>query len=84
MQIEALIKAAIDDAVRNVKEELKLELVRELSTFNSPWLTRKEAANYLKVCLATIDNAVRDGRLEKFKCNRSTKFRRSDLDKLAA
>lgn len=78
--IEKFIQSQIRDELLLLREGLKRELLKELAP--SPWLSRDEAAEYARVCLSTIDNAVKEGRLEKFKLGRSTKFKRCDVDKL--
>lgn len=78
--IEKFIQSQIRDELFLLREGLKRELLKELAP--SPWLSRADAARYARVCLATIDGMVRDGRLEKYKIGRSTKFKRSDIDKL--
>jgi excisionase family DNA binding protein len=80
--IEDIINRHITDQLRTLKLELRAELLKEIGVGASPWMTRKEASNYLGVSIASIDNYVRWGVLEKYKIDRSTRFKRSDLDKL--
>jgi excisionase family DNA binding protein len=44
------------------------------------WMTRHEAANYLKVSMKTIDRWIRDGKLPAAKQGRIVRLRRDDLD----
>ncbi len=50
----------------------------------SPWLTREEAADYMRVSPYTIDRWVRDERLPRHRIDgiRSARFRRDELDAL--
>jgi excisionase family DNA binding protein len=52
-----------------------------------PWLTKKEAAEYLSVCESTIDNMESAGRLRGHRAYLGSKrpilrFRQEDLDNL--
>lgn len=52
-----------------------------------PWLTKKEAADYLRVCENTIDNLESSGKLNGYRLYRGKKkpivrFREEDLDNL--
>ena len=80
--IEDIINRHITDQLQALKSELKTELLKELGGGASPWMSRKESASYLGVSIASIDNYVRWGLLEKHMIGRSTKFKRADLDKL--
>ncbi len=71
------IKEMISVEVQQLKRALKEELINECK--EDKYLTRKEAAKYLKVSLATIDNYVKKG-LKKYKLGRSTRFLKSDID----
>jgi excisionase family DNA binding protein len=49
------------------------------------WMTKREAAEHMRVSTKTIDRLVRDGKLTKFPVagsSRAVRFRRDDLDKL--
>jgi excisionase family DNA binding protein len=47
----------------------------------SPWLTRQEAAAYLRVCPETLDTMVKAGCLRAHRAgSRILRFRREDLD----
>lgn len=50
----------------------------------SPWLTRKEAAEYARVTTGTIDRWARHGDLTRHhpKGTRSVRFHRDELDRL--
>lgn len=55
--------------------------------FDMPWLTKKEAAEYLSVCESTIDNLESRGLLKGHRLYVGDKrpivrYRRSDLDDL--
>ena len=51
-----------------------------------PWLTKKEAAEYLRVCENTIDNLESEGMLKGYRLYIGKKpivrFRQEDLDNL--
>jgi excisionase family DNA binding protein len=51
---------------------------------SSPWMTREEAAEYLRVSPFTLDRWVRQGRLQRHRIDglRSARFRQSELDAL--
>ncbi|TBR17418.1 MAG: DNA-binding protein [Chitinophagaceae bacterium] len=57
-----------------------------MDTPKQVWFTRAEAAEYLRVTTATLDNWVRDGRIPKHKVMglQSVRFRVGDLDALFA
>ena len=42
-------------------------------------LTRNEAADYLRVCVRTLDYLVKDGELKRLKLGRKTLYRVADL-----
>ncbi len=44
------------------------------------WMTRDEAASYLKVSKKTIDRWIRDAKLPAAKQGRIVRLRRDDLD----
>lgn len=51
---------------------------------SSPWMTRAEAAEYLRVGERTIDRWVLEGRITRHKIDglQSVRFRRAELDGL--
>ena len=63
-----------DDRVRKVVEGV---------THPEPLMTRKEAAQYLNCSLVTIHALMKNGRLPYTKLGASTKFNRSDVERLA-
>lgn len=48
------------------------------------WLTRKEAAAYLKLCPAMLDKVVREGRLPVAKLGRRVLIDRLEIDRRLA
>jgi excisionase family DNA binding protein len=46
-------------------------------SFMGEILTRKEAANYLRVCLTTLDKT----RIKSFRIGKSVRYQKSELDK---
>jgi excisionase family DNA binding protein len=52
-------------------------------TNSSPvWMSRTEAAAYLRCSLRQVDRYVEDGKLTRHKLGRSTRFRVKQLDAL--
>lgn len=49
-----------------------------------PVMTKKEAAGYLGLSLATVDRYMKSGDLRFVKLQRSVRFRREDLDAFLA
>ena len=52
-----------------------------------PWLTKKEAADYIRVCENTIDNLESIGKLKGYRIYRGKKkpivrFRQEDLERV--
>ena len=81
MTIEEKIEIHINKVVSAKMVDLKAE-VRKASITNNSYLSRREAAKYLSVSLATIDNHVRWGNLTKYKLESSSRFKVCDLDAL--
>lgn len=44
------------------------------------WLTRQGVAEYLGVCLQTVDNLTAKGRLRKHSIGRIVRFNRDEVD----
>jgi excisionase family DNA binding protein len=80
--LEHLILNLIDQAVEEKLASLEKKLLNQIGVNQDPFLTRRDAADYLGICLASLDNYVRDGRLEKYKVGRKTLFKRKDLQRL--
>jgi excisionase family DNA binding protein len=80
--LENLILSLINQAVEEKLASLEKKLLNQIGVNQDPFLTRQEAAGYLGCCLASLDNYVRDGRLEKYKVGRKTLFKRTDLQRL--
>lgn len=81
MTIEEQIKSHIDNVLSTMIVDFKTEVLKASITNNS-YLSRNEAAKYLSVSLATIDNQVKWGKLPKYKLGKSSRFKVSDLDAL--
>ncbi|MDA9182536.1 helix-turn-helix domain-containing protein [Saprospiraceae bacterium] len=79
--LEQLIQTHIERVVSTMIVDLKTE-VKKASITNNSYLNRSEAAKYLSVCTATIDNQVRWGNLTKYKLGSSSRFKICDLDSL--
>ena len=81
MTLEEQIQTHIENALSAKMVDFKTE-VRKASIINNSYLSRREAAKYLSVSLATIDNQVKWGNLPKNKLGSSSRFKVSDLDAL--
>ena len=81
MTIEEQIQIHIEKVVSAKMVDFETE-VRKASIINNSYLSRREAAKYLSVSLATVDNHVRWGNLPKYKLESSSRFKVSDLDAL--
>lgn len=82
MELENYLKNLVAEELEIRMENLKTEFRKELQTNSKPYYSRKEAADYIGVCVTTIDNYIRDGRLEKYKSGRKTILKKTDLDSL--
>ena len=71
-KLEQLIQNAVQKALSNT-DEAKEHNQNEL-------LTRKEAANYLNVSVATIDNWTRIGKIIKHYNGTAVRFKKSELE----
>ncbi len=80
--IESYIRNILQEEMGSRLEMLKADLQREIKTNEKPYLRKIEAAEYLCVCQSTIDNYVRDGRLNKYKIGRKSMFKKAELDNL--
>lgn len=79
--IEEALKRHINDVLATMLIDIKQD-VFETSLANNSYLDRSDAAKYLSVCTATIDNQVRWGNLTKYKLGSSSRFKICDLDSL--
>lgn len=53
-----------------------------LIAMTSPWMTREEAAEYLRCSVPTIDRYARSGLLPKHRLGRAVLFKKEELDAL--
>lgn len=67
----------IQNAVRSVLSETPI--THTAPDDGKELLTRKEAAALAGVCLATLDNKVKDGVLRKYRTGGVVRFRRSEV-----
>lgn len=83
--IEEVFLPLIREEVLKVKIELTKELTKELRSkvIKETYLTRAEAATYLKVSLTTIDNYCNNG-LKKYKLGSSTRLKRLEIDEFVS
>jgi excisionase family DNA binding protein len=82
MHLDQIVRKLVEETVELRLETFRQSLIEQMCISQNPYLTRQEAASYLGVCLASLDNYVRSGRIEKFKAGRKTLFRREDLQRL--
>jgi excisionase family DNA binding protein len=71
--------------LRNLAQPCTFVIMSETPA-QSPWMTRSEAATYLRVSPATVDRWVREERLEAFKVagTQSVRFSRAGVEALIA
>lgn len=81
-QLRQLVTDAVDMAMNRARREA--EKTAQPATEPNKLLTKKEAAQLLKVSIATVDNYTKDGMLTKKRIGlRSVRFDRSEVEKLA-
>ena len=74
---ETTIRHIVEQAVRKVIAESQ---IGSASTDDGKTLlTRKEAADLAGVCLATLDNKVKDGTLKKYRTGGIERFRKDEV-----
>ena len=78
-------------ALHEVSEQLRKNLSEALAKpivilsngkieMTSRHMTRKEAATYLKVCLSTLDNYIKQGKIKTSRIGSRVLIKKSDLD----
>lgn len=85
LQIVDFLKRLIDERLDAAFERHQRQRAT-LDTEPGPagdFLTRTEAARFLKISAGSIDNYRRSGRLEAHRFGKSVRFRRADLENLA-
>lgn len=74
-----------ESTIRNIVEQAVRKVISETQTLpavpddGKQLLTRKEAAALAGVCLATLDNKVKDGILKKYRTGGVVRFRRQEV-----
>ena len=74
-----------ESTIRNIVEQAVRKVISESHALPSPapegkeLLTRKEAAELAGVCLATLDNKVKEGVLPKYRTGGVVRFRRQEI-----
>lgn len=71
-ELKSIIASTINETMRQQKELQQIEVKTE-------FLTRNQAAKLLGVCLATIDNWTKQGRLTKHRINSVVRYKKSEL-----
>lgn len=74
---ESTIRNIVEQAVRKVISETPTPPAA--SADGKQLLTRKEAAELAGVCLATLDNKVKDGVLRKYRTGGIVRFRQQEV-----
>ena len=73
-----------ESTIRNIVEQAVRKAIAEcppptVASDGKLLITRKEAAELAGVCLATIDNRVKDGILKKYRTNGIVRFRQQEV-----
>lgn len=82
---EIVLISIPESTIRNIVEQAVRKVISETQTApavpadGKQLLTRKEAAEVANVCLATIDNRVKDGTLRKYRTGGVVRFRRQEV-----
>jgi excisionase family DNA binding protein len=74
---ESTIRNIVEQAVRKALSENPSSITP--STEGKQLLTRKEAADLAKVCIATVDNKVKAGILKKYRTGGVVRFRHQEV-----
>ena len=87
-QLKELITPIFEEVIRKV---IKEEIPQHLNTIISgskkndipqAYYSKKEAAEYLRCSVASIDNYVRGGKLQRFRNGGKALFQKDDLDQM--
>lgn len=54
-------------------------IIPKIKTSEEEYITKKQAANFLQVSLATIDNYRRQGKIKSYKVGANVRFKKSEL-----
>lgn len=76
--------------LEDLKGIIAQSIAQELEKFQTPkeeqtkvdanlLITRKEAAKLLNVCLATLDNWTREGKLTKYRNGNTVRYKKSEV-----
>lgn len=82
---EIVLISIPESTIRNIVEEAVRKVISENQTLpavaddGKQLLTRREAAELAGVCLATLDNKVKEGVLPKYRTGGIVRFRRSEV-----
>jgi excisionase family DNA binding protein len=82
MNFDHFLRSLVEELLEIRLEAFKKQFTEDQKAPQNPLLSRREAAKLLGCCLASLDNYVRQGRIEKYKTGRKTVFRRDDLLRL--
>ncbi|GAA4289846.1 helix-turn-helix domain-containing protein [Aestuariibaculum suncheonense] len=76
-----MINAGVKVELEKTKAQLKEELKQEINKETSKLLTRKEAADYLKVSMVTLNNWAKHGILKPLKIGNLVRYELVELQK---
>ncbi len=77
---QQLAERVAEVAAQKTAEKIKAEFDLTKSEPTLPeLLTRKQAAEFLGICIATLDNWVNAGKIHKHRNGNSVRFKRSEL-----
>lgn len=86
LQMQDIVLISIPEStIRNIVEQAVRKVISETQTApavpadGKQLLTRKEAAELAGVCVATLDNKVKDGVLRKYRTGGVVRFRQSEV-----
>lgn len=72
--LQEVIKETVSGLLNGIKTEEKP------TNKDGEFLTRRQAAQELGVCLATLDNLVKTGRLKKYRNGSIVRLKRSEVE----
>ena len=82
-----IVNPLVEEAVKKYFEDPDSSVYKMLqghkSSAHNGYMTRKEAAKYLRLCKTTIDNLSNEGQLKKYysENGRIVRLKKEDLDK---
>jgi len=74
--LSALIEKIVEEKLTNLSAKAKKESNKDLTDF----LTRREAAQYINVCITTIHNYLKTGKIKKHRIGNRVLISKKELD----